>query len=212
MKCELKEYNEMRSTYHYTFQSDCGESGIKNKADIGEFDINIPPFPYPEHNSAQRAVFQLHSFNICGQTEAIRARKRANIGGTALESDPNKDYSQFFVRVNGLGLSNNAMVTARACGVQAQGGFLIVNQDAGVDNDNSKVYQGVSGGRYNGPPQLCSNPVGSMLRVEVFSNESVDSTGADNAAVPIPDDNNLYSIIEFSIRLLDDKMLSGQDY
>lgn len=189
---ELRTYvQRIRNTKTITFESQCGDVGNGINAQMGDFDILIQPFPYPQSVHSQRAIFHLKNFYICGQTAVQRA---SGVVG--------EDVSGFYVQINGLGMERSNDTSARACG-QARGNqFYIPNKDGGSDNANSLIFQRVSGGEYEGSPILCSNPVGTLLNIKVF-----DADG--NGALPIVDNANLYSVIQFCIELIPDEIVSN---
>ena len=190
MDTELRNfYDRTCSTYYYSFDSQCGDQGNGINAQTGNFDILIQPFPFPKHNSSQRAVFTLHSFYVSNQDGTERA-----------SGDADKDISAFYVEVNGLGFSKNQYVSNKTCGKHKGLGFFILNDDAGADNSNSNIYQVNSGSTFKGPPILCSNPSGTTINVKVF-----DATTGEI----ITNNENLSSFIEFSIQIIPDEITSG---
>ena len=193
MSKELQlKYNSLLNTYSYTFESGCGDTGNGSNDDIGNFDMLIQPFPFPEHNNSQRAIFKLHSLYIGGQTKLVGGRASASL---------DFDIGGFYLIVSGLGLSNNTNTTAKSCGKGRGNSFFIPNIDAGSDNAKSSVYQKLTGGVYNGPPVLCSNPTGTLLNFQLFD--------ADTDLL-VPANANLYSVINFSIELLPEEITSGR--
>ena len=57
------EMDRIRNTYYYQITSDDGEG----RDNIGDFDIQIPPFPQQEHNSASRCIFTLQGLAVGDQ-------------------------------------------------------------------------------------------------------------------------------------------------
>lgn len=184
MSSELREYvNRIRYTRSYTFESGCGATGNGINASIGNFDMRIDNTPFPQMESGKRAIFHLKSFYVQDQTVAQRAS-----GGAA-------DFSGFFLQISGLGMEQSNNTTARACGKNRGNQFYIPNEFGQADNANSNTYQVLSGGEYKGSPILCSNPLGTLLNIQVFPT---------NTAVRLPANANLESIITFTIELIPD--------
>lgn len=187
MSQELSRSERLRFTKSYTFENDC-DAVI---GDTGHFEFTIQSHPFPQNMKASRAIFTLNSFYIVGQTAVQRAS-----GSVAV------DDSGYDIRIGGIGLENSIINQSGTpeCGVRS-GAFQIVNKDAGSDNANSNVYQRVSGGVYEGPSVLCSNPIGTRLEIKIYSWDAVVAGGQ----LPvIPDNGFLVSRVNFSIELIPD--------
>jgi len=196
------EADRIRNTYYYALTSDQGEAG---HTDIGDFSFNIPPFPYPEHNSAQRCIFTLQGFIIGDQIA------NQQIGQT----------SYFSLEINGLGLSAQnynstsnfpaiAGNPAIHLGLTTSNRFLIPNiYEEFSSTSTGRVGTAVAGEIYDNVPiqrltgnydlvnpyvLLCSNPVGKNIVCSVFNDQ-----GAQIGA-----NANLNSILRFKIELIPD--------
>tara|TARA_R110002020_G_scaffold107363_5_gene249413 strand:+ start:2246 stop:2845 length:600 start_codon:yes stop_codon:yes gene_type:complete len=194
-----QEVNRIQSTYYYSFDSTCGnESGNGIHAQPGKFSMTIQPFPFPEHNSSQRAIFKLLSVYVVGQDandgEEIAATDRVS-------NSLDKDTSGFYVVCNGLGFSKNQYVSSKACSKESGLGFFISNVDGGSANASTSIYQNVSGAEYNGPAILSSNPSGTNITWEVLNAETGD---------PIPNSEIFKTIVNFCIEIIPDDIVSGR--
>jgi hypothetical protein len=197
-----QEVNRIQSTYYYSFDSECGNTnGNGNDALPGKFSQTIQPFPFPEHNSSQRAIFKLLSVYIIGQDavdgETIATTDRVS-GSLA------KDASGFYVLCNGLGFSKNQYTSSKSCLKEGGQGFYIANEDGGSNNQDSKIYQNVSGEKYQGPPILCSNPSGTNLIWEVLDVETGNQIIGQDGEAPYK------TIVNFCIEIIPDDISSGR--
>jgi hypothetical protein len=196
------EADRIRNTYYYALTSDQGEIGNN---DIGAFSFNLPPFPYPEHNSAQRCIFTLQGFVIGDQVA------NQQIGQT----------TYFSLDINGMGLSaqnynstsNFPAIVANPAlnlGLTPSNRFLIPNifeefsststAPLGAPNAGD-IYNNVPIQRITGSYELvspyvllCSNPVGKNIICAVFNDQGVQ-IGANP---------NMNSILRFKIELIPD--------
>jgi hypothetical protein len=180
----VQEYAQrLRNTRTFTFSSACGGENGGNLADTGNFNIAIPPHPFPQDVIASRAIFKLKSFYVINQDDIHRA-----------SDDVNEDNSGFFIEINGLGLNQGVVSQAKNCQFFTQA-FPIYNKDGGALNATSSIYQRISGGEYFGEDVLCSNPYGNVIEVKVLDIFTGDI---------INDNENLISNITFSIELVPD--------
>ena len=180
----VQEYAQrLRNTRTFTFNSLCGGNKGGNNNNTGNFDVVIPPSPFPQDVISTRAIFKLKSFFICGQSDTERA-----------SGSPNVDDSGYYIEINGIGLNQGVVSQAKNCNVFTQS-FPIYNKDAGANNDQSLIYQRISGGEYYGEDVLCSNPYGTIINVKVINM---------NTGVIIPNNAALFSNITFSIELIPD--------
>jgi hypothetical protein len=166
------EADRIRNTYYYALTSDQGDAEGNN--DIGSFSFNLPPFPYPEHNSAQRCIFTLQGFVIGDQVI------NQQIGQT----------SYFSLEINGLGLSaqnynSTSNFPAGAgnlhLGLKSSNRFLIPNvyeeysstttNTANGTIETTNPIQRITGSFDLTNPYvlLCSNPVGKQIQSVLFS-------------------------------------------
>lgn len=190
------EMDRIKNTYYYTITSDDGEG----RDDIGDFDIQIPPFPQQEHNSATKCIFTLQGLAIGDQVLG------QNIGATAYLS----------VEINGLGLqannynSTNGVVAGGLPELRQTNRFLIPNiyeefdsvstAPAGAPNVG-EIFNNVPTQRLTGNFDLtnpyvliCSNPVGKQINIKVFEDDGT----------PLGANANLNTIIRFKIELIPD--------
>ena len=187
------EADRIRNTYYYTLASDDGEP----LDEIGDFSFNIPPFPYPEHNNAQRAIFKL--------TGCIIGDQIANqqVGQTTF----------FSLEIAGLGINaqnynstNAAQAGLGLIELKNTNRFLIPNiydeystettNDANATIETTTPIQRMSGiyDMSNPYKLLCSNPVGKSIHFKIFN---------DNGA-QIANNGNLNTIVSFQIELIPD--------
>ena len=186
------EAERIRNTYHYALTSDDAEG----RDDIGEFDFLIPPYPYPEHNSAQRCIFTLEGFVIGDQII------NQQIGATSYLS----------LEISGLGISGqnynstNDVAGAGFTFLKSSNRFLIPNvyeefsstttNTANLTIETTNPIQRMTGSFDLTNPYvlLCSNPVGKQIQFKVF-NDAGNQIGANG---------NLNSIVRFKIELIPD--------
>jgi len=190
------EAERIRNTYYYTLASDDGEP----LDDIGDFTFQIPPFPYPEHNSAQRAIFTLEGCMIGDQVDGQQIGQTSFIG----------------LDIAGLGLSGqnynstNAAAPIGLIELRNSNRFLIPNvyeefdsvsvgragaPNAGEITDNEAIQRLTGNIDMNNPYKLlCGNPVGKTIHFKVF-----DDNGAE-----IAPNGNLNTIVKFKIEIIPD--------
>ena len=183
MKEDLKQmYMRKKNTYNYSLDN---IAGIEGKNDSGDFNIRIPPMAFPNNQSSQYAIFKLNSFYVLEKTEVLADRLSGNV---------NFDISAFYVEISGIGIQSVIATlpgtTARPSGVS----FFIVNETSMADLGNSNQYYRNAGGVYQGESVVCSNPTGAVINVKV-RDAATGNVVADN--------QNLISVINFSIELLD---------
>jgi len=129
MSKELAEkVSRLRNTYHYTIESDQGSPDDE----IGDFEILIPPFPYPEHQGSQLAIFTLESFHITGQN----ATQRVPAVGY--------DTSGFYVILGGLGLRGQSFLNTKAKTLKPQRAFFVPNTYGDGAIATSNIYNRLS--------------------------------------------------------------------
>ena len=186
----LDKYQRVLNTYEYSIQSSQGIDRDDGSGDgIGDFQILLPPFPFPTHQQSKVAIFTLQSFHFISQT----ATQYVSAGADGLPASSDYDISSFYVEVNGIGLRPQNYTSGKSVSLRGCKNFLVVNSD-GL-NRATAGYERVNAGGDCGIESICSNPVGSTLRIKVFSGDTGDLI-ADNA--------NLDSIIRFKIELLPD--------
>ena len=57
-------YDRVRNTYHYVINSRKGPNQ-SGKNTLNSFEMEIPPFPFPEHQGSQIGILKVNSFYIC---------------------------------------------------------------------------------------------------------------------------------------------------
>ena len=183
MGLDLKqEYLRKRNTISFSVNS---ADGV-NFDDIGDFEIQIPPSSYPEHQRSQYGLFTLRSFYII---ENDLANFVQNTGNALVP------VSGFIVEISGLGLNPTLFTTGTQANLRGTNQFPILNKTA-VSNEvnaNGQIPV-VMGGQYDGGSVACSNPMGTSFKVRVY--DMVNGT-------IIPNNNNLISNLQFEIELLD---------
>lgn len=188
-KEQLKqEFLRKKNTYHFSV---CSADGVLN-ADVNNFDFVIPPFPYPEHQRSQYALFKLHSFYVITQNVSNPFAPNERVSASA-----DFDLSGFYVRFDGLGIQPSLGATIQNTAIRyGTNTFFVPNENAGADLTQSFQYQRVSGGKPDDYEVACSNPVGSNVNIKVFD--------AESAGDLIPNGGGTYDcIVNFSIELLD---------
>ena len=198
----LEKYQRVNNTFSYSIESSngvetSGEDGAGNPQqtgdEIGDFQMYIPPFPFPQNQQSKLAIFTLESFYVINQTETAYVSS----GSTGLPSQTDYDIGGFFVEINGLGVKPHRFTTGKSANLRGNKIFTIINeygQRRKADDDahlNSRVN---SGGECN-QEIICSNPSGTTLQVKVYSLDSGNK---------IADQSTLDSIINFKIELLPD--------
>lgn len=184
-------YESLRNTYYYAVESDQGEA---NNDEIGDFEILIPTFPFPEHQAGQVAIFTLTDFFITGMTSAARVSTAAN-GATGLF-----DISGFFVEINGLSLRPQNYNTFKSSAVRGTKSFMVINRYA---KDNTGLTGGESclaGQEDINHSVICGNPAGEQFRIKVFSLDTGDQ---------LADQATLKAVIKFKIELLPAEISNG---
>jgi hypothetical protein len=196
----LEKYQRVRNTFSYSVQSSMGTDRSDLTGDeLGQFQIEIPPFPFPENQQSKLGIFTLESFFITAQN--LSEYVSSGIGG--LPDNSIYDISGFYVEVNGLGLRPQIYTTNLASTLRSNKMFPIINEygrarrfSNGADppvytDDYARV---TSGGKCH-KEVICSNPSGSVLQVKVYSMDTGQL---------ILDQDNLDSVINFKIEMLPD--------
>lgn len=187
------EMDRIRNTYYYQITSDDGEG----RDNIGDFDIQIPPFPQQEHNSASRCIFTLQGLAVGDQVAGQQ------VGATSFLS----------VEINGLGIqpnnynSTNAVVPGGLPELRQSNRYLIPNVyeefdsvstvrgGGGAVTDNVPIQRLTGSFDLTNPyVLLCSNPVGKQLNVKLFLDDGD----------PVGGNANLNTIIRFKIEVIPD--------
>lgn len=192
----LEKYQRIKNTFSYSIQSSAGISRSDDSGDdIGKFQLDIPPYPFPENQQSKLAIFTLESFYFTSQTDALYVSG----GDDGLPANSDYDISGFYVEINGLGLRPQLFTTAVINGLRSNKMFPIMNEygrrrKRGNTPDIEYDYaKRVCGGECN-KSVICSNPSGCMLQVKVYSMD----TGQLIA------DQGLDSVINFKIEVLPD--------
>ena len=186
---QVLDYYRLRNTYSFSVESTCGDLGNGINDDPGNFDVLIPPFPFPDHNRSQRAIFTLKEFWVINQ---------GNLDAERVSADGDFDPSGFVVQVNGLGM-NNGYGQSINCKLRSAPVFTVINKYATIVRTTlgaDALLQRNAGGEYYGGSRLCSNPVGSMINVNVRSLDTDAQIGGTGAS-------DFRSLMVFTIELLD---------
>mgnify|MGYP003116688194 CR=1 FL=1 len=196
----LEKYQRVRNTFSYSIQSSQGTERNDNTGDdIGKFQLDIPPFPFPENQQSKLGIFTLESFYFTAQgiDEYISS------GANGLPANSLEDISGFYVEINGLGLRPQLYTTNLGGNLRSNKMFPIMNEYGRIrrfsDGADPPVYTNdfarVNSGGESGKEVICSNPSGSVLQVRVYSMDDGEL---------IADQDNLESIINFKIEMLPD--------
>jgi len=184
----IREYERLSNTYYYQITS---EDALPNIDEIGNFVYTFPPFPYPEHNESQRAIFTLQGCIIGDQVVGQQ------LGQT----------TYFSLSIEGLGLRGQSYNTGMPSGPDGviprnTNSFLIPNvydEPIVVDNNGAGAitYTPVQtmAGSYDlsNPIELvCGNPVGNTINFKLF----------DNVGALVADNVNFNTIVRFKIELI----------
>lgn len=182
---EIRTYAErVRNTYYYTIESDQGNP----EDDLGDFEITIPPFPYPEHQGSQLGILKITGFHILGQTDTQRIPASGY------------DTSGFYVIISGVGLRGQSFMNTKSASLRQQRAFFVPNLYGTGSTSKATTYNRISGSNELNQVVLCSNPAGTSLRVEVLDIDTGNKI-VDNAV--------LQSVIEFSIELVPTEISNG---
>ena len=214
-KVVQKDYDRVRNTYHYVINSRKGQ-GPAGQNVTHRFGMDLPPFPYPEHQGSQIGIFKLNSFHVCHCDEIDRVPMPQ--GGGLFKFG---DTSGFYVIINGLGLRGQVFSNAKSNPVHGAGvgnaavpavlnqmnSFWIPNKygkkklvySTDADAPAGGDFNVLSGG-YSKKEVICSNPAGSRISVEVIDADT---------GVAISDDSDLYCVLDFSIEVIPTEVSSG---
>jgi len=189
----ITKYESLRNTYYYAVESD---QGIGDNDELGQFELLIPPFPFPEHQRGQSAIFTLTDFFITGMTATARVSSGAAGGATATK----QDISGFFVEINGLSLRPQNHNTFLSTNIRATKSFMVLNRYA-KNNDGINGGQSCLAGQEDIEESvICGNPSGEQFRIKVYSLDTGDL---------ITDQSTLKSVIKFKIELLPADISNG---
>ena len=185
----MKEYLRKKNTYHYSVHN---IDGIEGKVQTGDFNIRIPPMPFPEHQSSQYCLFKLDSMYVINQTRG--AGQEDMTQQRRLSRSVEHDLSGFYVEINGLGIRSVIATVPGIVPINNGVSFFILNETALTDLQQSFQYSMNSGGKYDGESVVCSNPTGTVINIKIRT--------ADDGNV-IADSEDYMSVVNFSIELLD---------
>ena len=182
MSCIQREYLRKRNTISFSVNNTDGTV----RDDLGDFEIQIPPSSYPEHQKSQYGLFKLRSMYILDNDTNNYV---ANTGNA------NAPTSGFIVEISGLGIASSLMTTGTNLSLRGTNQFPILNK-VGTDLDaNANGYIPViMGSEYNGDSVACGNPMGTNMSVRIY-----DMVGGEL----IPNNANLVCNLQFDIELLD---------
>jgi len=192
----LEKYQRIRNTFSYSIQSSGGINRNDGSGDeIGKFQLNIPPFPFPENQQSKLGIFTLESFYFTAQTDALYISG----GDDGLPVNSDYDISGFYVEINGIGIRPQLFTTAINNGLRSNKIFPVINEygrrrKRGNAPDTEYDYaKRVCGGECN-KSVICSNPSGSNIQVKVYSMDTGELIA----------EQGLDSIINFKIEMLPD--------
>ena len=194
MSAEL-EYERIRNTYYYSVTSDEGEG----QDDIFGFEFQFPPFPFPEHNESQRAIFTLLGMAVgdqsLGQQLGATSFLSLEVAGVGLKGQ-NYNSTNPLPAGGGHALrnTNRFMVPNIMEGLDIVGVTTVRGAGGAVSDTASVPVQRMSGNLDLNTPLsvLCGNPSGTTAMFKVF--------GDDGALIGA--NGNLNTIVRFSIELI----------
>lgn len=195
----LEKYQRVKNTFSYSIQSSQGIERSDNTGDdIGKFQLDIPPYPFPENQQSKLGIFTLESFYFTSQTDAIYVSG----GDDGLPANSRYDISGLYIEINGLGIRPQLYTTAINGALRSNKIFPIINEygkrRSSTDGGDPEVItydysKRVAGGTCN-KEVICSNPSGSVLQVKVYSMDTGELIA----------DQGLDSVINFKIEMLPD--------
>lgn len=195
----LEKYQRVKNTFSYSIQSSAGvDRNDSTGDDIGSFQIDIPPYPFPENQQSKVGIFTLESFFFTSQTDNLYVSG----GDDGLPANSRYDISGFYVEINGLGVRPQLYTTGLNLGLRSNKLFPVMNEygkkrsvsDGATPPEITYDYSKRLAGGYCGKEVICSNPSGSMLQVKVYSMDTGDLIA----------DQGIDSIINFKIEMLPD--------
>tara|TARA_R100001086_G_scaffold35503_1_gene16081 strand:- start:443 stop:1063 length:621 start_codon:yes stop_codon:yes gene_type:complete len=191
-------YRRKLNTYQYTINSN-NASGPTNNP--GQFEFDIPPFPFPTHQRSKLAIFRLKGFQVINQ---------GNVDAQRVSGTINSDLSGFMVRLSGLGtrgqLLNNQETNAPAK-LLPKPEFFVLNKYAdvleGTGVHEARQQLQVHSGSDDDLDYcvVVSNPSGTHISVEIRD-------VVNNTIIPVG--TNYFSVLTFEIEVIDPEVSSGQ--
>ena len=200
-------YDRVRNTYHYVINSRKGDAGQNH---LDTFEMEIPPFPFPEHQGSQIGILKVNSFHICNNDKTDRLPEPQGGGAEKVG-----DVSGFYVILSGIGLRGQMFSNAKSNPVHGGGvgnagvpsnlfqmnSFWIPNTYGKRNIEETSGQFNVLSGGYSGKEVICSNPAGSKLRVQVID--------ADRGEV-VHRNTDLYAVLDFSIEVVPTEISNGR--
>ena len=199
------EYERIRNTYHYQVTSDDGEAGMDETENFG---FTIPPFPYPEHNDAQRAIFTLKGFVVGDQAVGTQIGATSYLSLEILGLLRPNSYNTTMPDFDVTGMRNTttylipnvyevfdtttATTNSVGTGVQAAANNTVTTTINGVVT--TTAIQRLTGAYDLSNPykMICSNPVGTHIAFKVRS----------DAGALIPQIAGANTVVLFDIELI----------
>ena len=202
-------YDRVRNTYHYVINSRKGPNQ-SGKNTLNSFEMEIPPFPFPEHQGSQIGILKVNSFYICNNDKNDRIPEPQGGGAEKVG-----DSSGFYVILSVIGLRGQKKSNAKSNPVHAGGAgvvptpsnlfqmnsFWIPNNHGKRNIEETSGQFNVLSGGYSGKEVICSNPAGSTLRVEVIDADT---------GVRIDSNIELYAVLDFSIEVVPTEISNGR--
>ena len=200
-------YDRVRNTYHYVINSRKGDAGANN---LSNFEMDIPAFPFPEHQGSQIGILKVNSFFICNNDKTDRLPEPQGGGAEKVG-----DVSGFYVILSGIGLRGQVYSNAKSNPVHGGGvgnaavpsalfqmnSFWIPNTHGKRNIEETSGQFNVLSGGYSGKEVICGNPAGNKLRVQVID--------ADRGET-VHENLDLYAVLDFSIEVVPTEISNGR--
>ena len=182
-------YDRRLNTYQYNILS----KNSSPQSKVHTFSIDIPPFPFPTHQSSSLAIFRLKKYFVLGQgfTDASR-----------VSGDTDADLSGFVISVGGLGFRGSQFTNSKQSKLTPNNEIIVINKYGEISpNSTKRQHQVVSGSDEEMTEIVISNPSGTHLLFEVRS--------IDNNLLLPEGDGTYYSFINFEVEVLPPDVSSG---
>ena len=199
------EYERIRNTYHYQVTSDDGEAGMDETENFG---FTIPPFPYPEHNDSQRAIFTLKGFVVGDQAVGTQIGATSYLSLEILGLLRPNSYNTTMPDFDVTGMRNTttylipnvyevfdtttATTNSVGTGVQVGAQNIVTTTINGVVTTTAIQRLTGSFDLSNPYKMICSNPVGTHIAFKVRS----------DAGALIPQIAGANTIVLFDVELI----------
>ena len=200
-------YDRVRNTYHYVINSRKGDVGANT---LANFEMDIPAFPFPEHQGSQVGILKVNSFHICNNTKDDRIPEPQGGGAEKVG-----DSSGFYVILSGIGLRGQMFSNAKSNPVHGGGvgnaavqsplfqmnSFWIPNTQGKRNIEETSGMFNVLSGGYSGKEVICGNPAGTKLRVQVIDADT---------GVSVQNNLDLFAVLDFSIEVVPTEISNGR--